>query len=115
MATKFRKSFKVAPGVKLNINKNSVSISGGVKGARKTISTTGRSTTTVGIPGTGLYSTNSKKIGGASASSNGEYENIPKPSFFDRWEDNPRDCNKLIYILLAFFLGMFGVHKFYQG
>lgn len=58
MGLKYRKQIKIAPGVKLNINKKSASISVGGKGLSKTISTTGKTTTTVGIPGSGLsYST----------------------------------------------------------
>ena len=58
MGFRFRKQIKIAPGVKLNINKKSTSISVGGKGITKTFSTTGKTTTTVGIPGSGLsYST----------------------------------------------------------
>ncbi len=54
MGFRFRKSFKIAPGVRVNLNKKSASISVGTKGARITKSTSGRTTTTVGIPGTGI-------------------------------------------------------------
>lgn len=54
MGFRFRKSFKVAPGVKLNLGKKSAGVSVGGKGFRKSFSTSGRSTTSVGIPGTGL-------------------------------------------------------------
>ena len=54
MGLRFRKSFKIAPGVRVNLNKKSASISVGTKGARITKSTSGRTTTTVGIPGTGI-------------------------------------------------------------
>lgn len=58
MGFRFRKSFKIAPGVRINFGKKSTSISVGTKGFRKTYSSSGRITTTVGIPGTGLsYST----------------------------------------------------------
>lgn len=43
------------PGVRLNLGKKSASLSFGGKGARYTVSSTGRKTATVGIPGTGLY------------------------------------------------------------
>ena len=60
MGTRFRRSFKVAPGVRVNLNKKSASISFGPKGLKHTVSTTGKSHTTVGIPGTGLsYTTSS--------------------------------------------------------
>lgn len=51
----FRKSITILPGVKLNLSKSGVSCSFGTKGLRQTISSTGRSTTSVGIPGTGVY------------------------------------------------------------
>lgn len=54
MGIRFRKSFKVAPGVRLNVGKKSSSVSFGGKGFRSTISTTGRRTRSVGIPGTGI-------------------------------------------------------------
>lgn len=54
MGLRYRKSIKLAPGVKVNLNKNSTSVTFGGKGLHKTISSTGRTTTTVGIPGTGL-------------------------------------------------------------
>ncbi|WP_287492717.1 DUF4236 domain-containing protein [Sellimonas sp.] len=54
MGWRFRKSFKIAPGVKLNLNKNSHSFTFGGKGAHYTINSKGKRTKTVGIPGTGL-------------------------------------------------------------
>lgn len=58
MGFRFRKSFKIAPGVRVNFGKKSTSISVGGKGFRKTYSSSGRTTTSIGIPGTGLsYST----------------------------------------------------------
>ncbi|MCI9598553.1 MAG: DUF4236 domain-containing protein [Firmicutes bacterium] len=60
MAVKFKKSVKISSGVKINFNKNSASATFGGKGLHQTISSTGRKTTTVGIPRTGLYYTESK-------------------------------------------------------
>lgn len=54
MGIKFRKSIKIAPGIKLNLNKKSVGLTVGTKGARVTLNSKGRMTTSVGIPGTGL-------------------------------------------------------------
>ena len=51
---RFRKSVKIAPGLRLNINKKSVGISTGVRGARYSINSSGRRSSSVGIPGTGL-------------------------------------------------------------
>lgn len=54
MGLRFRKSVKIAPGVRLNISKKSVGISAGVKGYRKSINSSGRVTTSIGVPGTGV-------------------------------------------------------------
>lgn len=54
MGIRFRKSFKVAPGVRLNVGKKSSSVSLGGKGFRTSVSTTGKRTNTIGIPGTGI-------------------------------------------------------------
>ena len=50
---RFRRSFRIAPGLRLNIGKRSTSVSVGVRGAHVTIGNTG-TRTTVGVPGTGL-------------------------------------------------------------
>lgn len=60
MGLRFRKSIKIAPGVKLNLNKNSSSVTVGTKGKHYTVNSKGKTTKSVGIPGTGLsYSTTS--------------------------------------------------------
>lgn len=61
MGLRFRKSVKIAPGVRINFGKKSTSVSVGTKGFRKTYSSSGRTTTTVSAPGTGFsYSVSSK-------------------------------------------------------
>ena len=50
MGLRFRKSKKLLPGVKLNISKNSVGLSVGVKGARVSVNSKGRVTKSVSIP-----------------------------------------------------------------
>ena len=59
MGWRFRKSIKILPGVRVNIGKNSTSISLGGRGFHRTYSSTGRVTTSIGIPGTGVYYTTS--------------------------------------------------------
>ncbi|EMF5518819.1 DUF4236 domain-containing protein [Acinetobacter baumannii] len=57
MGFNFRKSLKIAPGIRLNLGKKGVSsVSVGTKGARVSIGKKG-TRTTVGIPGTGLSHT----------------------------------------------------------
>ncbi len=62
MGLRFRKSIKIAPGVKLNLGKTGMSISTGVPGFRKTFHTSGRVTTSVGIPGTGIYYVDTQNV-----------------------------------------------------
>ena len=50
----FRRSRKILPGVRMNLSKNGVGFSFGTRGARYSISPTGRRTASIGIPGTGL-------------------------------------------------------------
>lgn len=59
MGWRFRRSIKILPGVKINFNKKSVGITVGKKGAHYTVNSKGKHTASVGIPGTGLYYTQS--------------------------------------------------------
>ena len=63
MGLRFRKSISLIPDVRLNFSKSGMSVSAGAPGFRKTINTKGQVTTTVGIPGTGLYYVDTKKAG----------------------------------------------------
>ena len=56
MSFRFRRSFKIAPGLRLNIGKKSASFSIGPRGAKITTGTRGTHVT-AGIPGTGLFYT----------------------------------------------------------
>ena len=102
MGTRFRRSFKVAAGVRVNLNKKSASISFGPKGLKHTVSTTGKSHTTVGIPGTGLSYTTSS--GGKSGAQQGAVS-IPTA----QRPTSPK--NKTVALLLCIFLGFFGAHR----
>ncbi|NLN03835.1 MAG: DUF4236 domain-containing protein [Clostridiaceae bacterium] len=64
MGWRFRQSIKIADGVRLNFGKSGVSLSTGTRGFRRTYHSSGRVTTSIGIPGTGLSyvtTTNKKK------------------------------------------------------
>lgn len=70
MGLRFRKSFKILPGVKFNVGKKSAGVSVGTDGARYSVNSSGRKTSTVGVPGTGLSyskSSGSKKGKGSSS------------------------------------------------
>ncbi|TAK57137.1 DUF4236 domain-containing protein [Patescibacteria group bacterium] len=55
MAFRFHKSFKIIPGIKLNIGKKGLGVSTGIKGARVGINSKG-TYSSVAIPGTGISS-----------------------------------------------------------
>lgn len=72
MGLNFRKSIKIAPGVRVNVGKKSTSLSFGGNGLRYTISSNGKRRSTIGIPGSGLsYTTTS---GGTSRSKSKQYK-----------------------------------------
>nr|WP_319520971.1 DUF4236 domain-containing protein [uncultured Sphaerochaeta sp.] len=60
---RFRRSVKILPGVRVNINAKSTSVTFGGKGFTRTVSSTGRVTNTIGIPGTGIHYTEVEKQG----------------------------------------------------
>ena len=53
MGWNFRRSFKLLPGIRLNVGKTGASISFGMRGLRTTVGKRGTATT-VGLPGSGL-------------------------------------------------------------
>ncbi|WP_255950844.1 DUF4236 domain-containing protein [Streptomyces odontomachi] len=57
MPINFRKSFRIFPGVRLNINRRSFSFTFGDRsgGPRHTVSSTGRRTTSMDLPGPFSY------------------------------------------------------------
>jgi hypothetical protein len=74
---RFRKRFKLAPGVKLNINKKSLGLTLGGRGAHLTYNTKGQRTASVGVPGTGLWYRDTKTVG---SSRTGADHNKPMPA-----------------------------------
>lgn len=60
MPLRFRKSVRAFPGLKFNVNRKSVGITIGGHGIHTTFNSRGRRTTSVGIPGSGLYYTHSQ-------------------------------------------------------
>ena len=70
MGLRFRKSIKVAHGIKVNLNKKSLGLTLGGKGIHHTVNSSGRRTSSVGIPGTGLSYVSSSGGGSGKARSN---------------------------------------------
>jgi hypothetical protein len=95
MGVRFRRSVKVAPGVRLNVGKKSASVSFGVKGARHTISTTGRRTTSIGIPGTGLYYTESS----STRANNYSNKNINNYDYNSTYEEVEKFNNTIEFLI----------------
>lgn len=54
MSLRFRRSMKIAPGIRLNFNKDSIGISAGVPGARVSMNSKGDIYTSAGLPGSGI-------------------------------------------------------------
>lgn len=106
MGLRYRKSKKIAPGVRLNLSAKSTSVSVGPKDFKKTFSTSGRTTTTVRIPGTGLSYSTTKKSGTPAASSASE---APAAALVRS------EKSKGVALCLCVFLGFFGAHRFYVG
>lgn len=111
MGFRFRKSFKIAPGVRLNIGKKSVGISAGVKGARVSVNSSGRKTTTVGLPGTGLSYSKSEKIGGRKNTTRSASSNNAQPIRPDLPPAQPLEekkkkgcCGCAVYAFIAFLI-----------
>ena len=111
MGLRFRKSLKIAPGVKLNLNKKSTSVTFGGKGFHHTVSSTGKRTSTVGIPGTGLsYSkTSNPKNNKTNTFNNGS--NLSSESPLDNNAEGkppkkPFGCLTLLLAVIGIFLGI---------
>ena len=63
MGIRFRKSIKIFPGLRLNLNAKLASITGGIPGAHVTYNSRGYRTTSAGIPGSGLSYRTTKRVG----------------------------------------------------
>lgn len=117
MGLRFRKSFKIAPGVKLNLNKNSSSVTFGKRGAHYTVNSKGKKTASVGIPGTGISYTQS--TGGNTSSKKSTNQggpNMSQNNFPDYNGNNKKWYQKtgwIIALLILFFpVGLFLMWKY---
>ncbi len=64
---RFRKQFKLLPGVKVNVNKKSTSVTLGPRGAHVTYNSKGQRTTSAGLPGTGFSWRDTRTVGRGAA------------------------------------------------
>jgi tetratricopeptide (TPR) repeat protein len=63
MPFQFYKRIRLGKGLRLNLSKSGIGLTLGGKGAHYTIHSSGRETRSVGIPGTGVYWRETRKIG----------------------------------------------------
>lgn len=109
MGLKYRKSIKIAPGVKLNVGKKSAGISvGGKYGGVSVNSKTGVRTRT-SLPGTGISYTSSS--GKKAHTNSGSSRSAKKTSS----AKPPKERNPYVELVLCIFLGSMGIHRFYVG
>lgn len=113
MGFRFRKSIKIAPGVKLNLNKKSAGITFGGKGVHYTVNSNGKSTCSVGVPGTGLYYSSTSGGGSGSGGNSsgggnnyGNNYNAPQGPMYQP----PKKNYTLITILLLIFFFPLGLY-----
>lgn len=105
MVWRFRRSIKIAPGIRINLNKKSTSVRIGPRGLGHTISSTGKRTTTVGIPGSGLSYSETTTPNKKRAESDGQKHEIIADG--DPHSSQP-ETNILLISLSVVFL-LFGV------
>lgn len=118
MGLRFRKSIKIAPGVKINLNKKGTSVTFGSKGVHYTASSTGKKTASVGIPGTGISYTKttgqSSKQKKTSEGGSQPMPTAPQSNFQD--PDHKKWYQKtgwIIALLILFFpVGLFLMWKY---
>lgn len=112
MGMRFRKSVKIAPGVKVNLNSKSVSVTAGVKGAHHTVSSNGSRTSSVGIPGTGLsYSKTTRGSSGTQKAGSNQSDNSKGFYTPELEPEDPKTPKKrwyqsnfwIIFFLIVFF------------
>lgn len=88
MSIRFRRSIKIAPGLRFSISKTGLGLSLGIPGARASINTQGDIYASAGIPGTGLYGVERTSIrskrGRRKEFENRNYaQNLPTPGLFE--------------------------------
>ena len=118
MSLRYRKSIEIIPGVKLNINKKSSSITVGGKGFHVTKNTNGRTTTTVNLPIEGLSYTHVNSKNKTSSTSESSYFNstLDNSTLYNNPIcDTTKNKSKKTGLLCCILGGWLGIHHFYVG
>ena len=79
---RYRKSIRLGGGVRLNLSKSGLGLSAGIPGFRVSTNTSGRTTRTLSVPGTGISSVSTlgpgrRSSGGRSRSGDGALHSVP--------------------------------------
>lgn len=111
MGLNFRKSINLGKGFKLNVGKKSVGISGGVKGARVSINSSGHKTATFSLPGTGLsYSVNLNNLFKGKTSK--KKNSGAKDNDNDNEEGTTININLILVLIIIVLLAVIGIAAF---
>lgn len=132
MGFRFRRTKKILPGVRVNLNKGSASVSFGPRGFKHTISTSGKHTTTVGIPDSGLSWTGTKGGKSPTKSVKSSPTTTTQPetlysgpmsmaptyatqNYIAEPQNTVSQKNWSATLIMAIFMGFLGIHRFYTG
>lgn len=114
MGFKFRKSINLGGGFKVNLSKSGVGYSWGTKGVRFSKTASGKSRTTLTIPGTGI--SHVMESGGKKKST--KQNNTKSTNNLSFPDPNNMGSggigNPWVKFLICLFFGCFGVHKFME-
>lgn len=116
MGFRFRKSVKIGPA-RINLSKSGIGYSVGTKGFRATKKAGGGTRTTTSIPGTGISyvkDSSTKKRGINMKTDNGISPVTDYSSDYGKQQGNDSRPVTKTELILAWFLGFFGAHKFYR-
>jgi hypothetical protein len=114
MAFRFRRSFRVLPGIRLNLSKSGVSASFGIRGAHVTVGPRG-TTTSVGLPGTGLSYTSHVPLKGSAAPSSEPPPALTAPNATEEPDGNqPSMWSTALIFAVLFLLSFFAVFFFWR-
>lgn len=100
MGLNFRKSIKIAPGIRMNISKSGVGFSAGVKGARISVNSKGRVTKTVSIPKTGISYSKSSTI---------KQKKKEKPKTIYEYSSSQQKVFSVVMLILGIMLAIMSV------
>lgn len=114
MGFRFRKAINLGGGFKINLSKSGVGYSWGTKGVRYTKTASGKTRTTLSIPGTGIShvmeSGGTKPTAKQNTSQKTSNISAPNPNHTNNWGSGMA----WIKFAICFFFGIFGVHKFME-